>query len=397
MARAPRLRRPRGRRPARRGVRASAARSSPRLRAPCAPESRRRQGRLRTRSRGARADPPGADAQGPDRGAPGSMARRGLALPVGPGGSVERHVRGRRAGLHGGPRRERPRRPRRRGAGRRGARRVGVHRRRPSARLPRRSRGARRRHGGRPPAHGRGPCRGRDVHARPRRARSARQLGRGRADRQRRLRPRLARGRRRDVRPTCCASMRAAASSSRSSHTRRARRSSGRAASARWTSPEPDRPALSPGTSRHSSPRSPRASRSSSRARGTWSSRATTNKSWVVQARPATGRGFPEGGRRRDRLEQRQRRRGAAWSRDAVHLVGRGRVQRDGLPQRVRGARLPRSEERAPRRQRLRPLLPEPHASSCGSPRRCRSSTRARSSISAAAAAATSSPDRWRA
>ena len=81
--------------------------------------------------------------------------------------------------------------------------------------------------------------------------------------------------------------------------------------------------------------------------------------------------------------------------RHAVHVVGRRRVQRGGVPPRVRRARVPRPEARAPRRQRLRALLPEPHAVHAHRRAGARSSTRARSSSSAAAAGATSWRRRW--
>ena len=192
------------------------------------------------------------------------------------------------------------------------------------------------------------------------RARPTRASRAGRADRQRGLRARLAGRRRRHH--ARHAPLRSARAGHRVGHRAQGARDGHRSRRAprRSTSPIPIAPRSTP----RASPRSPRsrsASRSSTRSPGTSSSRATGAGPWVVQARPATGRGFPEGGDARDGLEQRQRRRGDPRRRDAAHVVGRRRVQRGGLSPRVRGARLHRAEARAARRQRPRALLPEPH------------------------------------
>ena len=161
----------------------------------------------------------------------------------------------------------------------------------------------------------------------------------GRADRQRGLRARLAGRRRRDDAGHAPRRPARARASRRSSRTRSARRSSAPTGPPRSTSPTPTRPRSTP----RGSPtlaeiaRAPREARA--RSPGTSSSRATARHVWLVQARPATGRGFPEGGDARDRLEQRQRRRGAPRRRHAAHLVGRRRVQRG----RASAARSPRS------------------------------------------------------
>ena len=95
---------------------------------------------------------------------------------------------------------------------------------------------------------------------------------------------------------------------------------------------------------------------------------------WILQARPITGGGFPEGGDA-----------GTVWSRanvgealpgpgDAAHLVDCARVLRQGFPGGVRRARLPRAARRAPRGQRAGPLLPEPQRLHGRSRRRCPSS-----------------------
>ena len=163
-------------------------------------------------------------------------------------------------------------------------------------------------------------------------------------------------------RPTCCASTRAGASSTRSSRTSRARPSSAttgvRGGRRRRAGPAGARRA----SASPSWPRSPRASRSSSPSAWDVEFACDAERTWVVQARPATGRGFPEGGDADTVWSNVNVGEALPGRRDAVHVVGRRRLQRGRLPPRVRRARVPRAQERAPRRQRPRALLPEPHA-----------------------------------
>ena len=117
---------------------------------------------------------------------------------------------------------------------------------------------------------------------------------------------------------------------------------------------------------------------------------------WIVQARPATGRGFPEGGdATRCGAASTSARRCPGVATPLTWSVA-GAFSEAGFRRAFAALGCSVPQQRAPRRQRARPLLPEPHRSSCASPRRCRGSIRARSSISAEARAATSSPRRSR-
>ena len=135
-----------------------------------------------------------------------------------------------------------------------------------------------------------------------------------------------------------------------------------RAASQEVAVDDPDRAGARRASASSSSPRSPRVSRSSTPCPGTSSSRATPNASGSSRRARVTGRGFPDGGDA-----------DTVWSNvnvgEALPGVATpftwsvaGAFSEAGFRRRLRGARLPGAEARAPRRQRARSLLSEPHA-----------------------------------
>ena len=108
---------------------------------------------------------------------------------------------------------------------------------------------------------------------------------------------------------------------------------------ARSTSPTPDAPALVAASGSPSWPRS--RARLEKLEPAPWDVEFACDAGKHVGRAGAPGHGprLPRGRRRGDRLEQRQRRRGAARRRHAAHVVGRRRVQRG----RASAARSPRS------------------------------------------------------